>query len=98
MYFWVRLVPTAHRNNCKQGGVLTAYCDSSLVTPMKSIKGSGESLISTVSLSPQVSFDIITYYRPPSENHLENLLSVYTIKSIQFSSITVGDFNLLDID
>lgn len=91
---------TVHRNDRKQGGggVLAAFRNSSPVSLIKSIKGPGESLISTVSISPQVTFDLVTYYRPPNENDLDNLSTIFIERSSKFPSIAVGDFNLPDIN
>lgn len=91
---------TVYRNDRIRGGggVLAAFCNKSPISMMKSSKGPGESLVSTISLSPQITFDLITYYRPPSEAHLDTLHSIFNDRSSKYPLVALGDFNLPDID
>ena len=90
---------TVYRNDRKQGGggVLVAIKNSSTVKLIKNSKGHGESIISTISFSPQITFDLITYYRPPSETHLDTLNSMFNDRTSRYPLVAVGDFNLPDI-
>jgi len=88
---------TVYRNDRKQGAgrVLIAIHNSSPLKITRNINGSGESLMSTI--SPQVSPDLVTYYRPPSESHLEILSKILNDNS-KCPLVLAGDFNLADIE
>ena len=67
------------------------------MTIIKNIKGPEESLITTISFCSQLTFDLILFYRPPGERRLDNLVEIINRDS-KTPTVTLGDFNLPDID
>ena len=91
---------TISRKDRKQGagGVLIAVHNKSQLQIIKTEEGPGESVIVTVKAHFHSTINLITFYRPPNENSLENISSVVNNYCTEFPVIFLGDFNLPDID
>lgn len=92
---------TIFRKDRKQGGggVLIACSGlSSSFRVCKHVEGPGESIISTVQIHSHLTFQLITYYRPPGESNLDILTEMLSELDLRYPIFLVGDLNLSDID
>ena len=78
------------------GGVLIAVKNVDHLKITNAQYGPGESVSLSLSYF-DLRFDLITYYRPPSEHQLDDLESLIE-STTQEHTILVGDLNLPDID
>ena len=90
---------TVYRNDRKEGGggVLVAIRSGiECLDILENRTGPGESLALILRLKQ--TFNMILFYRPPSEYHLENFTQLIEAPVSIHPSILVGDFNLPGID
>ena len=91
---------TVARNDRKQGGggVLIATRNDCLhLHILNTTIGPGESIILTLSIHSQYTLNLVTFYRPPSEQNLENITQLLNGNDLAHPVIMVGDFNLSDL-
>ena len=80
------------------GGVLIAMRSNASAKVIKSYSGPGESVTIKLQIHDKIVFNVVTFYRPPSEYELDNLKDMIDLYSVANSSILLGDFNLPDIE
>lgn len=80
------------------GGVLIAMKNDSNAKVLDSKSGPGECVVIKIQIHDKIVFNVVTFYRPPSEYELDNLKEIIETYSEANSSIIVGDFNLPDIE
>jgi len=86
------------RNN-KGGGVLMAiYNGNKSIRVINSKSGPGESVTATLQILNNITFNLVTFYRPPHEQDLEQMETLLNVSNSVYPSIFIGDFNLPDID
>ena len=83
--------------NCHGGGVLVAINNDANLNVISSKNGPGESITLVIQLHPKIKFNLITFYRPPNEYVLDNLIDVIDTNSTE-NSLYLGDYNLPDLD
>ena len=81
------------------GGVLLALNNNSAEMKLLGYStGPGESICATIQLSCFTTFNLILFYRPPSEYSLENFESLLLDNPSKHQNIMFGDLNLPDLD
>ena len=90
---------TVWRNdrNCHGGGVLIAINNEANLNIINSINGPGESITLVIQLHPKIKFNLITFYRPPNEYVIDNLLDTFDTNNTE-NCLHLGDYNLPDLD
>ena len=90
---------TVWRNdrNSHGGGVLVAINNDVNLNVISSKNGPGESITLDIQLHPKIKFNLITFYRPPNEYALENLIDIIETNTTE-NCLYLGDYNLPDLD
>lgn len=79
------------------GGVLIALKNDTEYKVLDCKYGPGEAITLQIQLHPKIKFNIITFYRPPSEYTLDNLIEIIDTNNTD-NCLYIGDYNLPDID
>ena len=80
------------------GGVLIAMRNNINAKVVDNYSGPGESVTIKLQIHDKIVFNIVSFYRPPSEYELDNMKDLIDLYSAANSSIVLGDFNLPDIE